>query len=120
MASVLLLGATSAITEEVARLYAARGDTLCLVARNAQALAPIAADLQIRFGTPVKTLTADFDDCASHGKLIADALALLGGTCDIALLCYGVLGDQAKAEHEWAENEKVLRTNLVSSCSLLL
>ena len=42
---VLILGATSAIASEVARLYAARGARLCLVARNAEKLTRLVGEL---------------------------------------------------------------------------
>ncbi|PAM45270.1 short-chain dehydrogenase, partial [Acinetobacter baumannii] len=45
MQKILIIGATSAIAEAIARRYAARGASLQLVARNADRLAVIAADL---------------------------------------------------------------------------
>ena len=48
---VLIVGATSAIAEACARLWAQDGAQLYLIARNLQKLALVAADLQIRGAT---------------------------------------------------------------------
>lgn len=48
MQNVLIIGATSAIAEAVARRYAARGAALFLVARRSERLAAIADDLRVR------------------------------------------------------------------------
>lgn len=48
MRKVLIVGASSAIAEAVARLCAAQGDMLYLVGRRAEALEAIAADLRVR------------------------------------------------------------------------
>ncbi len=45
---ILVLGATSGIAEACLRLWAARGDSLYLVARNADRLAVVAADARTR------------------------------------------------------------------------
>ena len=51
MQKILIIGATSAIAESVARLYAARGAALYLVGRSGARLDAIAADLRVR-GAP--------------------------------------------------------------------
>jgi decaprenylphospho-beta-D-erythro-pentofuranosid-2-ulose 2-reductase len=48
MRKVVIIGATSAIAEATARILAARGDALYLVARNPARLSGIAADLLVR------------------------------------------------------------------------
>ena len=46
--NVLIVGATSAIAEATARLFAANGDRLYLVARNRDRVDAVAADLRVR------------------------------------------------------------------------
>src|SRR5438105_1174248 len=87
MERVLVLGATSAIAQQVARLYAARGASLFLVARNAEHLSAVADDLRVR-GATVETAVADLDDPALHGELLTSAAPL-----QIVLLAHGVLAD---------------------------
>jgi decaprenylphospho-beta-D-erythro-pentofuranosid-2-ulose 2-reductase len=57
---VLIVGATSAIAEACARLWAKDGAQLYLIARNLQKLALIAADLKIR-GATVQKAQLDVD-----------------------------------------------------------
>ncbi|HEX3125017.1 MAG TPA: short-chain dehydrogenase, partial [Rhodanobacteraceae bacterium] len=44
MRKILIIGATSAIAAATARLFAARGDAMFLVARNAEHLRAVVAD----------------------------------------------------------------------------
>src|SRR5262249_32389584 len=52
---ILIIGATSAIAEATARIFAARGDALFLAARNAAHLQTIADDLKVRGATRLAT-----------------------------------------------------------------
>jgi len=113
MERVLVLGATSAIGQQVARLYAGRRASLFLVARNAERLAAVADDLRVR-GASVETAVADLDDAALHDDLLARAAPL-----DIVLLAHGVLGDPDETAKDAAAAERVLRTNLLAPVSLL-
>ncbi|ADV84071.1 SDR family oxidoreductase [Terriglobus saanensis] len=115
---ILILGATSAIAEQTARVWAKRGDSLYLVARNPQKLAVVAADLKTRGASFVESIVADLDDLDLHPQLLADAITALGGL-DIAYLAHGVLGDQAEAEADAIAAEQILHTNFTSPVSLL-
>jgi len=115
---ILVLGATSGIAEACIRLWAARGESLFLVARNADRLAAVAADARTRGASLVETEVADLDDTAAHPELLAHAINGLGGL-DIAFLALGVLGDQAKAEKSFAEAAPVIHTNYTAPVSLL-
>ena len=115
---ILVLGATSGIAEACIRLWATRGDSLYLVARNADRLAAVAADAQTRGATYVGTAVADLDDTAAHPELLAHAINSLAGL-DIAFLALGVLGDQAAAERTFATTAQILHTNYNAPVSLL-
>jgi short-subunit dehydrogenase len=116
---ILVLGATSGIAEAVCRLWAARGDSLFLVARNEDKLAAVAADMRTRGAAYVDTAVADLNDTAIHPELLAHAINSLAGL-DIAFLALGVLGDQAKAERSFPEAAQILHTNFVAPVSLLI
>jgi decaprenylphospho-beta-D-erythro-pentofuranosid-2-ulose 2-reductase len=118
MRRVLILGATSAIAEEAAKLFATRGDRLFLAARNSERLEAIAADLRVRGATHVGTRHADLADLATHGPLLDEAWRTLDGV-DTVLLAYGTLSDQKRCEGDVAQAELELRTNFVSAASLL-
>ncbi|MBS2027581.1 MAG: SDR family NAD(P)-dependent oxidoreductase [Deltaproteobacteria bacterium] len=116
MARVLILGANSAIAAEVARLCAARGDGLYLVGRDAEKLAALRAELS---PSMLGVEAADLADTQNNAGVIDRALFAMGGV-DLALVAHGLLGDQEKSEHEWAEAERVLTTNYLSAVSLLI
>lgn len=97
MQKVLIVGATSAIAEATARLWAARGDALFLVGRNAARLENIAADLRVRGAAAVGCFTMDATDSATHAAMLEAATAALGGL-DVALLAHGTLPDQKACE----------------------
>ena len=113
MTRVLVLGATSAIAQQVARLYAARGAELFLVARNEERLRAVADDLRVR-GASVETAVADLDDGARHDDLLARAAPL-----EVVFLSYGVLGDARETGRSPDAAEAVLRTDLLGPISLL-
>lgn len=117
-ASVLALGATSAIAEATLRLLAERGARFYLVARNADKLNAVAADLHTRGASGVATQVMDLNDTAAHPALLAAATKSLG-TIDLALLAHGILGDQAEAEASYSAAEAVLHTNFLSAVSLI-
>ncbi len=115
---ILVLGATSGIAEATIRIWASRGETLFLVARNADRLAAVAADARTRGATYVDTAVADLDHTQGHAELLAHAINSLGGL-DVAYVAVGVLGDQGRAERNFAEAGQTLHTNLIAPVSLL-
>jgi short-subunit dehydrogenase len=122
---VLIFGATSAIAAEVARLYAGRGARLYLVGRNPDKLAQVAAQVGagagagVGGGPVVGTRAADLDDTAAADGLVAGGIAALGGL-DVAIIAQGLLGDQLASERDFAEAERVIRTNFLSVVALLI
>lgn len=116
MANILVLGATSAIAQQMARLLAARGDRLFLVGRNPDKLAALVASLGANV---VGSAAADLDSLPQNGACIEAAIQALG-TLDMAILAHGYLGDQLASEAQWAEAEAILTTNLLSPISLLI
>jgi decaprenylphospho-beta-D-erythro-pentofuranosid-2-ulose 2-reductase len=115
---ILVLGATSGIAEATCRIWAFQGASLFLVARNAEKLAAVAADLKTRGASYVDTAIADLDDTEQHPALLAHAVNSLTGM-DIAYLAHGVLGDQAEAERDFNTAAQILHTNFVAPVSLL-
>jgi len=116
MKRVVILGATSAIAQHVARVYAEQGASLFLAARNRDRLAAVAADATARGATQVETALSDLDDLEGHAQLFDRAEAALG-PADVVLVAHGVLGSRDAGPEE---AEAILRTDLVSPTSLLL
>jgi decaprenylphospho-beta-D-erythro-pentofuranosid-2-ulose 2-reductase len=114
---ILVLGATSGIAEATCRIWAAQGAQLFLVARNADKLAAVAADLKTRGASYIGTAVADLDDTDKHAELLAHAVNSLTGM-DVAYLAHGILGDQPRAEQDFEHAAQILHT-FVAPVSLL-
>jgi decaprenylphospho-beta-D-erythro-pentofuranosid-2-ulose 2-reductase len=117
--TVAVLGATSAIAEQVARRYAAQGARLFLAGRRPEALAGMARDLEIRGAAAVSTHACDLASLAAQGELLA-ALGTAVGVPDLALIAWGTLTDQARAEADAAYAAAELERNFVAPAALLL
>jgi decaprenylphospho-beta-D-erythro-pentofuranosid-2-ulose 2-reductase len=115
---VLMLGATSAIAQETAKLIAGDGDELFLVGRSTERLAIVARDLEVRSGGAVGALATDLNDVGRHAAVVDEASRALDGL-DTVIIAHGILGDQRRCEESYADAELVLRTNLLSAVSLL-
>jgi len=113
MNKVLLIGATSAIAQEVAKMYAARGCQLFLLGRDAQKLDIMAADLRVRGAPQVAYACADLADSAHHAALWQQANSALNGV-DIVVIAYGTLSDQAACEQDVALTLQEIQVNFVS------
>lgn len=114
---VLILGATSAIAGEVAKLYAGRGARLHLVGRNP-------AKLNALLGTlgpseAISSAVADFDDLSAAAGVVAEAQRKLS-QIDLVLIAHGELGDQQATEQSFDAAEAIFRTNLLSVVALLV
>jgi len=93
---VLVLGATSAIAEATARIWAGRGCSFVLAARNPERLADVAADLAARGGEVAAAWSLDGGDPKACAGLVGKAWELMGGI-DILLAAHGTLPDEVEA-----------------------
>jgi short-subunit dehydrogenase len=116
-ATVLILGGRSEIGIELARRLAP-GATVILAARKADQLAEQVAAVVAAGATAVHTREFDADDLDSHGPLVASVLAD-HGPIDTAVLAFGILGDQARAETDAAHAVAVVHTDYVAQVSVL-
>lgn len=87
---VIILGATSAIAEATARLYAAESAALLLVARNGAQLDAVAADLRLRGARDVVEMVRDLTDTGDAFAALREWAGRIGGA-DLVLVCYGTL-----------------------------
>lgn len=118
MRRILIVGANSAIAEATARQFAARGDALCLVARDPGRLAALAADLAVRGAVRTATATLDVTDFAAHASVIDAAERELGGL-DTVLIAHGTLSDQQACESDIDALRREFDINALSVMTLL-
>ncbi len=116
---VLILGATSSIAQEVARLYAAERGSLLLVGRREDMLRSIARELTAGGAAEVGIATVDFVAEERPADRFSEFIRRLGWA-DHILLAYGLLGDQAIAEADSAHAATILATNFTSAAVWIL
>lgn len=118
MRKILIIGATSAIAQETAKLFAQKDYALFLVGRDAEKLEAIAADLKVRGAQKVAYCALDLNEVHQHQAMLEQADKSLQGF-DTVLIAYGTLDDQKACEQDYIKAEQVLRTNFLSVVSLL-
>lgn len=116
---VIVLGATSAIAEATARLYAAEGADLLLVGRQAAKLSSVASDLKIRGAGSAQIVVHDLALVEGVEATLDSFVVQLGGV-DHILVAYGILGDQGDAERDEAVASDILRVNFNSAAAWCL
>jgi NADP-dependent 3-hydroxy acid dehydrogenase YdfG len=115
--NILIIGATSAIAEATARIWAAEGSQLYLIGRNPDKLALVSRDLESR-GARVTAAELDVSDFSLHAPAIESAFQTLSRV-DVVLLAYGDLPDQQRCEQSEAAALNALNVNAASVMSLL-
>ena len=114
---VLILGGRSEIGIDVARRLAP-GATVILAARAADRLDEQVSMCRAAGAAAVHTREFDADDLASHGPLVASIVAD-HGPIGTAVLAFGILGDQARAEIDATHAVAIVHTDYVAQVSLL-
>ncbi|BBZ43859.1 SDR family NAD(P)-dependent oxidoreductase [Mycobacterium parmense] len=114
---VLVLGGRSEIGIELARRLAP-GATVVLAARKADHLADEVNAVKSAGAVAVHTREFDADDLASHGPLVASVIAD-HGPIGTAVLAFGILGDQSRAERDAAHAVAIVQTDYVAQVSML-
>jgi short-subunit dehydrogenase len=107
----LLTGASSGIGRELARLFAADGWDLVLVARREEALRALAGELRVRHGVRAHVVPTDLADPAGPARL-ADEVEARGLAVD-ALVNNAGMGVRGRfAETDWATERDLLMVNV--------
>lgn len=117
MSAVVVFGGRSEIGLAIARRLAAEASVVVLAVRPGSDAAAEASAVEAA-GARVDVMEFDADDTARHRQVVADIEAR-HGPIGTAVLAFGVLGDQERAEHDEAEVVRVLHTDFVAQASLL-
>ncbi|MGK8488801.1 SDR family NAD(P)-dependent oxidoreductase [Nocardia asiatica] len=115
--TVLLLGGRSEIGLEVARRLAP-GRAVVLAARRSGDLDAQRAQITAAGASEVHTVEFDADDIAAHPALL-EKIDAEHGPIGIAVLAFGVLGDQQRAEQDPGHAAAILHTDFVAQAGVL-
>ena len=114
---VVIFGGRSEIGVELATRLAP-GATVVLAARGSERLTEQVAAVRAAGAVAVHTVEFDADDLASHGPLV-DKLIGEYGAIGTAVLAFGILGDQIRAEADPAHAVAIVHTDYVAQINLL-
>lgn len=115
--SIVVFGGRSEIGLEVA-VRLASGKPVVLAARHADNLDAQRRQLLDAGATSVATIEFDADDTATHPDLIT-SIAHEHGPIGVAILAFGILGDQKRAERDAHHALQIVQTDYVGQVSVL-
>lgn len=115
--TVVIFGGRSEIGVELATRLAP-GSTVVLAARRADDLSAEVAAVREAGARDVHVREFDADDLGVHAELVASIEADVG-LIDVAVLAFGLLGDQARAEVDAAHAAAIVHTDYTAQVSLL-
>lgn len=118
MKNIIIIGATSAIAEELAKLYALERANLYLIARDTSKLEIIQKDLIVRGASSVYITSFDANKFDAHEALIERAFDTLDRV-DVFIIAHGSLPNQERCQNDSIKAIEELNTNGVSVASLL-
>lgn len=111
---IVIVGATSAIAEQCARLWAKESPSeMILLGRNQEKIERVGADLRVR--TPDTTITCIQADCLDpdHIQALADRICNAGAV-DIVLIAHGSLPTQESCQTDLTQCREALDINGIS------
>ncbi len=112
---VLLIGASSDIGVRLAHEFARAGHPLYLTTREPAELAPVAADLQIRYAVSVRIIPLDVLALATASRAVRE----LQPVPHITVCLVGLLGEQRAQELDPEQARLVMETNFLGPAVVL-
>lgn len=110
---IIIIGASSAIAEHCARLWAQQPVDFVLVGRDRERVDRVAADLRVRSPqSSAQYVVIDFTDAAAIAALAVQTAA--EGKIDIVLIAHGNLPVQSDCEQDLLKSQQALEINGVS------
>lgn len=118
MKRILIVGATSAIAEQVGRHIAVDQGSLYLAARDFDRLKVIAKDFLMRGAIKVEIGQLDLTDAHTVNSVLVRASELLSGL-DCCILAAGTLHDQMSVNNDSDKLREALEVNAISAMVIL-
>jgi short-subunit dehydrogenase len=113
----LVTGASAGLGEAFARAYAARGHDLALVARRAERLEALAAELNGRHGIQAFAIPADLAAYEAHVQVM-EAVEAQGRDVDVLVNNAGFGINQSFTSVPWSRQRDFLMAMAVNACGL--
>jgi decaprenylphospho-beta-D-erythro-pentofuranosid-2-ulose 2-reductase len=114
--NLLILGANSDVAYATAQQFAAGVKAnLLLASRNVELLEKKARDLEIRHDIKARAMAFDAADPATHQAFYE----ALDPKPDGVIAAFGYLGDQNRAQSDFAEAHRIIQTNFTGAVSIL-
>ena len=110
----LVLGGTQGMGRSLARLLSERGDAVCLLGRDAEALEKSADDLRARGANDVATVICDLSDDAGFDAALNQAEQQLGGL-DLVVVTAALFAAQDDLENDSARTAALLDLNFTKT-----
>ena len=112
--NVVILGATRGMGRCLSRLFAARGDRLCVLGHEPEDLASTVADLEARGAGFVSSASCDLERPESFGPAFTSAVAELG-RIDTVVITAGLFATQERLEEDGELTARLLAANFTNT-----
>ena len=119
MKNIIILGATSGISQAVSKNLISEDVCFHLVARNKEKLDVVAADLLARGCNSVQTYLLDFNELTQHDAIVKQ-ITSNAPLIDILFVCFGVMHSQQDCENNVVNAIEQVHSNYASAISLLI
>jgi decaprenylphospho-beta-D-erythro-pentofuranosid-2-ulose 2-reductase len=114
--NLLILGANSAVAQELAKIFAQNEHAdIVMGSRTMDLLEKSCTDIKIRYNVEAKYVLFDATDYDSHISFYDK----LDPKPDGIVLAFGYLGDQDLAQQDFREARKIIETNYLGAVSIL-
>ena len=115
--TIVILGGRSEIGIAMARRLAP-GATVVLAARRCDELAREVQAVRDAGAAAVDTVEFDADDLGAQ-RGVLDGIVRRHGALDVVVVAFGILGDQARAEHDAEHARAIVHTDYVAHVTVL-
>lgn len=113
----LVTGASSGIGKQLARIHAAKGGDLVIVARREQALEELKSELESNHSVSVKCISIDLND-SNAPQALFNQIERAGIQIDFLVNNAGFGGHGYFHEREWEKDKAMIQLNIVALAEL--
>ena len=119
MKNIVIIGATSGISQSVTKKMLADDVCMHLVARDERKLNIVASDIASRGCGEVHCYQLDFNMLSQHASVVQDIIDK-AGVIDTLFVCYGIMHSQSDCEADVTKAVEQVTSNYTSVVSLLV